>query len=337
VAVTAASGACLAAGGGDFTGAQVGDLLNVSGGSYVITAVTDATNINIAAGDASGNIAATKGATVTPVNAIAAGLPTDRSNAVRYMWQPPIGVFDYEGILGSGEYRIQLNPSSRYKKAAVQTVADVRIPGTHYDLVVNDVQFYPWIEKANAPVTGVERLFLSEMNVQSKKFENSGVLDFTVPPSTQQIAVFVQSTAAGSNSRYPQTLFRSDTTTENDMKLENIQITYANKTMPSTNWDSSFSGGTNRMTQRYLDTQIETGMIESPGGCETFADFKSRGGYYMFDFGRDSSDRSTNVQLRLKYTTDLANSRIMICSFYNRVCEITTESGRIVNVQSLSV
>jgi hypothetical protein len=325
--------------GGSFAGAQVGDLLSVAGQTYAITSVAGLPGtVSIGAGTAPGNIGATPGATVIPVNALAAGQPSDRANNVRYMWQPPIGIFDFDGVLGSGEYRIQLNPNSRFQQSVVETSAALN-PGdaNGYDVVVNEIQFYPWIEKANVPVTGVERLFLNEMNIQSKTFTNTGVLDWTVPPSTQQLAVFVQSDAAGSDSRFPQTLFRTETAADGDVKLENIQITYANKTMPSTNWESSYGVGTNLMTQRYLDTQIETGMVEASGGAETFADFKSRGPIYVFDFSRDASDRSTNVQLQMKFTGALTNARIMLASFYNRVVEITTSDGRISNIQSLSV
>jgi len=34
------------------------------------------------------------------------------NNQVYSLWRPPIGLFDYAAGLGSGEYRIQLNPNS---------------------------------------------------------------------------------------------------------------------------------------------------------------------------------------------------------------------------------
>jgi hypothetical protein len=203
VAVTDATGACVAAAGGAFTGAQVGDLLSVAGKTFPITVVTDATNINIAATAAGADIAATTGATVIPVNALAAGQNSDRSNIVRYHWQPAIGLFDYDGLLGSGEYRLQLSPNARFERSVVQTAADLT-PGTDYAVTVEDVVFFPCIEKSNLPPSDVVPLSLSEMQVQSKPYgtsAGSGVLDFTVPPSTQQIAVWVQSNSSGSDTR----------------------------------------------------------------------------------------------------------------------------------------
>ena len=337
VAVDQASGVATASAGGSFAGALVGDLLVTSSGSYTITVVTSATSVTVDVAGLTADIVAAPGATVVPTNALASGQASERANVVRYMWQPPVGLFDWdsENGLGSGEYRIQLNPSSRYETSIVQTAAAL-VAGTGYNVVVNDVVFFPWIEKANVPTSGIERLFLNEMMVQSKGYVSNSVLDFTVPPSTQQIAVFVQSNAAGSLSTQPSTLFRTSTGIL-DSQLANIQITYANKSMPATNWSSSYSGNSNLMTQRYLDTIIETGMIENPGGAESFSDFQSAGGYYLFDFGRSSTDRSTAVQLSLNFTNALPNANVMICAFYNRVVEITSDSGRIVNIQSLSV
>ena len=42
-------------------------------------------------------------------------------NTVYAVWRPPMGIFDYDGILGCGNYTFSLYPNSRYLTSAVET------------------------------------------------------------------------------------------------------------------------------------------------------------------------------------------------------------------------
>ena len=116
-----------------------------------------------------------------------------------------------------------------------------------------------------------------------------------------------------------------------------MQITYANVNKPSTNWSSEFATPKNYLTQRYLDTILYSGMVESEGGAESFDEWRKRGAIYLFDFSRDSEDRSSHDQLQMQFGAMEANTNVFVCSFYTRVCEITTTNGFISSVNSLSI
>lgn len=261
---------------------------------------------------------------------------TPQRKTVYVHWCPPIGIFDSGRPMGSGDYRVSLNPESNYKKAAVQALTALT-PGTDYDLTVEDISFFVSLVRVNVPPTMTEKLELTEVMIQTKAATDAqnNQLDFTLPPSTYGIAVYVQGSTAGSATNLPPSLFK--TVDDSSNQLENIQITYANVSKPSTNWSSKFSNTENYLTQRYLDTQSESGLIFNEGGGEDFLQWKERGVLVFYRYLRDRSDRSTHCTVNLKHTNLSLPSNVHVAALYRRVAQITTNSGRVVDVQSLSV
>ena len=263
-------------------------------------------------------------------------------NSVFALWQPPIGIFDHDGVLGAGDWRISLNPNSRYKTAAIQTkgrgTEAAALPsgvGT-FDLEILNVKFYVATVKASIP-QGISSLYLMESQIQSKPISGpDNQYEFTVPSSTRALTIFVQSNKAGSNPLFPPSMFKLQN--EEDLKLKSLQITFANTTKPSTRWESSFGAGINKLQQRYNDSLQESGLLMSSGGAETFKDYLARGPIYHYSFTRDSEDKSTQVQVQLGFdAVNPANANIFLVSWYSRGIEITTHNGQIQEVRSLSV
>lgn len=280
----------------------------------------------------------TVGATAANVVTLSTGSNTSNQRNDKYvMWRPPIGIMD-AGALFSGDYRFQLNPSAQFEKRAIESLTDLN--ADDYTFSVEDVQLFVCIERMNSPATGIRKLYLDEYQIQSKTLTgggNSHNLDVSVPPSTKRLVVFVQSSAAGANNIVPITKFKC--LDDSDRDLKSLQITYANVSKPSTNWTSEYPAGTavNHITQRYLDSQIATDMINSEGGTETLSEWLERGGYYAFSFERSAEDRSTHVQLSIQFGALEANTNVFIAAIYSRVAELTTTNGFISSVQTLSV
>jgi hypothetical protein len=82
-------------------------------------------------------------------------------------------------------------------------------------------------------------------------------IDFIIPPSTKKIAIYIQDTAAGSDSRLPLSRFKARQYTRNsksilnqygpwahtfDEELRSLQITFAGITKPMSNFMNA-SGG----------------------------------------------------------------------------------------------
>ena len=281
-------------------------------------------------------------------------------NKVYALWQPPIGIFDHDGVLGAGDWRVSLNPKSNFKQSAVETrqgsdlvaVDPTQTATGGYNLIIHSVKLYVATVKASIP-QGISTLYLMESMVQSKPLQSmEQQFEFTVPSSTRALTFFLQSNKSGSNPRYPPSMFKCpvDPTrlVDSDLLLESLQITYANTTKPSTRWSSSFSKvqdgaagnpSINEMQQRYNDSLQESGLLMSSGGAETFKDYLARGPYYHYSFTRDSEDKSTQVQISAKVGFDPAAvpSNLFIVAWYSRGVEITTTNGQIQEVRALSV
>lgn len=322
---------------GDPTGASVkiGDILVINKIKYPIIAVTDEYKMTIA-NVLVGNLTNLKNWYIIRKDDMRA---PQANSQVYSLWRPPIGLFRYSEGLGSGEYRIQLNPNSNFLLTAIETKnpdfepsAD-GLSGT-YSMVVNEVRFYAYIEKVSIP-DSIQDLSLMEYQVQSKPWSNN--LQFSISPYTRAITIFVQDVTAGASPLCPPSMFK--VLDNSDLKLATIQVSYAGMTKPSTAWQSSFYNGSDQLQQRYRDTYEDIGRAD---GAESYCDWLQRGPIYHFNFERDVSNRATEVMVNTTFTglpngpgtgvgsTGLA--RVFCVSHFQRNVQITTAGGSIVNV-----
>ena len=334
-----------------------GDLLVVNGIAYeiVANAAQDETKCFVSPAPR-GDVAATSNWFVVRADTIRAN---QSFNTVFALWQPPIGIFDYDEELGSGNFKIQLNPNSNFDKCAVETKNPLWATVSPYRLVINDVRFYAYIEKKSLPDSSRD-LFLDELSIQSKPYSSN--LQFSVPPSTRAISVFVQDNTAGSSPLIPPSMFK--VLDNGDLYLKNIQLNYANITKPSTNWESKYESSatsnagaltrssTLELQQRYHDTYEESGLELDIAGMESLSDWLRRGPFYHYTFARDVNNKSTEVQLNTTFvgpnnvsslsatgnpTNRLTASRVFVVAHYRKTVQITTANGLIVSVASREV
>ena len=262
------------------------------------------------------------------------------------LYQPSCGFFDLAHGLGSGEYSISLLADQNYKTAAVQSFLGAKAVGTDYAFEIIDVRFYACMVLNNAPASDIERFQLQEMMAYNKEIEPGQDLqvEFTVPPSTTRIAVFVQDEKVGTSTLLPPSRFNSVDGKAND--LESIQLTLGNLTKPTTRWQSRYSitggaGTRQEMYQRYTETHLETGLLFSNAGPEKIENWLENGNLYFFSFDKENGDLSSRLQLSAKlgtaYTDPNTKTRLFIVCFYSRSLEITISNGYISNVRSLTV
>jgi hypothetical protein len=248
-----------------------------------------------------------------------------------FIYQPPLGIFEHSKPIGAGSYRFQFNPASNFEKACLEQGVDSNL----YKVAVFNMELYICEEKMDVSPSGSDVLHLLEHQVQSKKLSESASLDFTVPPSTKALTIFVQAAATGTNTQFPPSKFVGAT----GAKLRNLQLTFANCTKPPTNWESMAGDRTEGLHQRYLDTQIESGQAFSSGGCETMADWLANGEIYHYTFVRDANDRSTQVQLSAHWDRNITAStdNIFCVAHFTRSIQIDVENGYVAQVQALNI
>jgi hypothetical protein len=302
---------------------------------HTVTAVTSNTQATISPSIGLGSVVATKD--IYFVRDLAAG--NGRSTKT-VLWRPSIAFFGVEQI-GSGDFRISLNPSSRYQQNAVESVTNAPVYNASapvvgsFQLQVNNVKFYIALSKAAQPLSGVEELFMQEMHLQSKPLTGkSNSLDFTVPGSTKMLCFMLQSDKVGSDIKYSPTSFKCEN--NNDLSISSFQLTYANRSRPSTRWGSELSNTRNTMHQRYYETFSECGLSELQGGCEKFSEWLESP-IYCYRFDRDSSEKSTQVQLNIDLKDFAPGSNVIMCAFYSRTVEIAYANGMIQEIRSLNV
>lgn len=300
--------------------------------------------------------------------------PACGANRSQIMFQPPIGIFSEANAISGGDFKISLNPSPNYKINGVQSLralqpySSAQLP-QDYDLVINDVKFYVATIKSDVSPTGTIPLTLVEMAVLNKTLNPSAGsqnLDFTVPPSTLAITVFVQGANAGTNTCIPSSKFYLQTGTGdpaiisgssvsglNDSLINNvanniqqIQVTYGSVTKTQTLYNSSFNldaveggvpVGINQNVQRFLQSIQYSGRITSEGGSECQPQYLERGNYWHFDFSKDKNDTSSYVNVQIGFNETIApGNNLFIVAHYSRQCEIAYENGFITQVVSVN-
>jgi hypothetical protein len=169
-----------------------------------------------------------------------------------------------------------------------------------------------------------------------------GSYNFTLPVSTEEVFIFLQNPAAGTDPVYPPSKFIA--ANNSDLNLANIQVTFAGQTKPMTRWQSGFKDsdpvGRNKafLTHLYNQQLHETQRASDQGGAESLDDWLTRGPYFAFRFDRDATSRETELNLQIGYNdpkTGIAfdqNSKIFVVARYRTVRQITVADGQIVSV-----
>jgi hypothetical protein len=301
---------------------------------------------------------------------LAAHDPACGSSITQVIFQPPIGIFSEANAISGGDFKISLNPSPNFKINGVQSLRSLnpytsaQLPGD-FDLIIRDVKFYVATIKSDVSPTGTIPLTLVEMAVLNKTMNPSAGsqnLDFTVPPSTLAITVFVQGANAGTTTCIPATKFYFQTdggdsnivgtnpNALNDSLINNIansiqqiQVTYGSITKTQTLYNSNYSStlGINQNIQRFLQSIQYSGKIVSDGGSESQPQYLERGNYWHFDFHKDKNDTSSYVNVQLGFANNQVTlngggigtgQNLFIVAHYSRQVEIGYENGFITQV-----
>ena len=261
------------------------------------------------------------------------------SNTIYMMYQPPIGIMSHNKPMAAGDYRFQFNPNASYKTAIVQSLASEagKTEGTDYNVAVESMELYICTEMMDVSPTGADKLKLMEHQLQSKPLGAAGEknFDFTIPPSTKAISLFIQSGDAGKTTQIPPSLFGCKAGQQNTLK--SLQLSYANITKPPTRWQSEFTPEVRKLQQRYLDTQIESTQAFSSGGCQTLQQWLDDGVLLHYSWVRDANDRSTQLQVQIDYGEVEANSNLFVIAHYSRSVDIEVSNGYVQQVTSLTI
>jgi len=293
--------------------------------------------------------------------------PACGSNRLQVVYQPPIGIFSEANPISGGDFKIALNPSPNFATNCIQSMSPLRayqqgVQVYDYKLDIVNVFFYVCQIKSEVSPTGVIPLSLIEMAVLNKNMNMSSTqsLDFTVPPSTLAITVFVQAGAASTTTCLPATKFLLSYVDDGLLRIDDytqlpevvskpnmannirsIQVTYGSVTKTQTLYTSEYSNdeirGVNYNIQRFLQSIQYSQKIISEGGSESHPQYLERGNYWHFDFSKDKNDTSSYVSVQISFQENIPpGSELFIVAHYSRQCEISYENGFVTQVVSVN-
>lgn len=249
-------------------------------------------------------------------------------------WQPQcLGIWDTKHALPIGDYEIILNPqpSATILKHAVYQSAT----GT-FGFRVDDMYLYLHQSESKRMDNGSYLIDLDEYNIQSEDVSQTSLTQkhFTVPPSTVALGVAFQDGRVGTDTLYQPTKFIGEGSVE--LKVNRFYMQFAGRSFPSPDSDPGYvATATDRTTQRYIETILESGTYFDTGGAETVAEWKTRGQYYYFRVNRDGSSQDTRLTVNTQFSGgDVSNLRMLVLSQFKRVVKVTVRNSRVVSVET---
>jgi len=289
--------------------------------------------------------------------------PIDGSDTARkvrefeVLWVPPLSIFDVDHCMPSGKYELVLTPqtSTVYQKYAIESKVADKIPntgttaapsaGSNFLFQVQDMYLYTSTIEGPRADDVTYLLDLTQITCNSDQFSaNQSSFqqkNFDVSPSTTALTVAYQDSRSGNDTRNSPSIFKvsnSARTSDNEeQKLSRFYIQYAGQQLPQPDADPEFKSGTDRTTQRYLETQINSGGYYDTGGAESLYEWQKRGSIHHFTWPKDGTDRSTRVTVHNEFSTDggadTTNMRLLLFSHSKMVARVQVEQGNVISVE----
>jgi hypothetical protein len=274
------------------------------------------------------------------------------ASAFELIWTPPLNLFKIASALPPGlKFELVLTPQTNtvVQKYAIESALGLgdKIPniatnasptaGSQYKFHVTDMYLYVNTVEGPRFDQGSFLLDLEQTRCQSQKINTKSLSQkqFEVSPSAYALTIGYDDLRAGTNTQVSASkmkLFNTAlTASDQELNLSRFYVQYAGRQVPSPDADIDFDSTTDRTTQRYVESQLNSGSYYNSGGSETIQDYHNRGSYYYFAFPKDAGDRSTRVVLNQEFTdlveADLANLRVLLFDHTRSVARISIDSG----------
>jgi hypothetical protein len=304
-----------------------------------ITAIPTSTSVVVNFNDIGGNVSP---AVVAEYVIIQTWQSSRRVKEFELTWQPPLSVFKLGHALPAGKYELILNPqtSSVYQQAAVETslLSANKVAGVDFKFVVKDMYMYVNTLEGERVDNLTYLLDLESVNCQTDTLVGSSGFsqkNFDVIPSTYALSVAYQDQRVNSDTRFSSSKFKSynaNGSKDEELGLQRFYIQYASQQKPSPDANPEFKTNVDNTTQRYLETQLNSGNFFSEGGAETIEDYHDRGSYYHLLFPKDATDNSTRVNINQQFSENPTNMRALLFSHYRQTCRIVIAEGQVKDV-----
>jgi hypothetical protein len=270
-------------------------------------------------------------------------------------------VFKYSGALPVGKYSLICTPHNasgdNYKIRAIEMppyVQKANIPAfgttaTTIKFEIDTVRFYAAqvVGQRVEDMTYYLDLENTRLQTQNMPITNSLAKEyFNVSPLTYALTVAYQDIDAGIDSRRSAARFKvanvvdattgATTIADPELKLTRMFVQYAGKSFPQPDADPQFkvTSAEDYTTQRYVETQINSGSYFSEGGGETIKEWQKRGAIHYFSTPKDGQDRSTRVTINHQFKDDFKDkARLLLFDHSQASAKVTIQRGMVTAVE----
>jgi len=277
-------------------------------------------------------------------------------------WTPNMSIFKVDRAIPAGRWEVILNPqtSSVYQLAVAESIDNAKVAGDladQFKMNVENMYLYIATVQGKRVDSMTYYLDLEQYTCQAESNISPafGQKQFDVSPSTKALCLAFQDARAGTNTLYSPTVFKSYAantgTLDVGTTLNRLFINYSGVSKPTIDADPRYyaayastagAGGRDNMTQRYIESLINSGSYHDTGGSETIEDWRQRGPYYLFNFSKDQGDRSTRCSVHTGFAKsedpsapnlDLSNMRMLLFSISSQIAKVVIENGDVTSVQ----
>jgi hypothetical protein len=275
------------------------------------------------------------------------GQPARRVGEFELIYQPSLGLFDYDGALPVST-QLVMNPLSSKESLQLAVVESLSAKTTaDFKFEVQDIFFYCAMVAGPRVDTTSFMLDLDNIRCQQNKISSASFTQKTydVSPSCRSLILAFQDGRAGSDTRISNTKFRmyagsnidiKDDSTDVGLSLNRLYYQYAGTNYPSqSDSDPEYKNGVDRTVRMYIDSQLQTGSYFDVGGTERLSEFHTLGSYFYQRIYRDATDKSTRVNVYSQFAGTITDdARSLLFDISSTVTRIELKNGSIVSVES---
>ena len=147
------------------------------------------------------------------------------------------------------------------------------------------------------------------------------------------MTIAYQGAIAGSDTR--RSVARFNTEEGKEKELTRLFLQYAGKAFPQPDADPNYSVGNAQdyTTQRYVETQLNTGSLFSEGGGESLVEYHKRGNIYYFSVPKDGLDRSTRLVVNQQFASSFTGCRLLAYDHSSSSLHVVIQRGLVTSVE----
>lgn len=259
---------------------------------------------------------------------------------IESIWQPKcLSIFKYAGALPVGDYQLSLQPDILSQATSAIESDQNKVNGTDFIFKVKSVELFVATLEGKRVDEAKYLISLNQTNCVDTGIvgtaRNLQKSYFNVSPTTKALTVAFQSgstnTSDGSASRF------TCGDAQREKTLTRLFVQYGGKTYPKYEVDSKYDDDVDYTTQRYADTQINSGAFFSEGGAETIEEWHLRGSYHHFLTPKEVGNRATRVTVNSQFDESMVNNKTLVFDHSTVAVQVVITDGIVREVTALDL